>query len=103
MQRNLGGGIIVDYTPHGYAACPIAAAIESNGNRRTVAGLGQLHPLGQILANDFLACRIGIQGLYYDQQMEKFLLEPFNRDVGLIETTVSIRGDLAPDHSERTA
>jgi hypothetical protein len=94
MQRNLGGGIVVDYTPHGYAACPIAAAIESNGNRKAVAGLGQLHPLGQILASDFLECRLGIQGLYYDQQGEEFLVDQFEHDVGVIDTTVSIRGNV---------
>lgn len=94
MQRNLGGGIVVDYTPHGYAACPIADAIESNGNRKTVTSLGHLRPLGQVLRNDFLECRLGIQGLYYDQQDERFVVEQFDRDVGVVDTTVSIHGDI---------
>jgi len=28
MQRNLHGGIIIDYAPHGYTACDIAAVID---------------------------------------------------------------------------
>jgi len=94
MQRNLGGGIVVDYTAQGYTACAIAHAIESNGNRKAVAGRGQLHPLGQILASDFLECRLGIQGLYYDQRGEEFVVDQFEHDVGVIDTTVSIRGDV---------
>lgn len=94
MQRNLRGGIVIDYTAYGYTACNIAAAIEFNGNRRAVANAGYLRPLGQVLGNDFLECRLGIQGLYYDQRGEEFVVDQFDHDVDLIDTTVSIRGDV---------
>jgi hypothetical protein len=94
MQRNLRGGIVIDYTAHGYTACDIAAAIEFNGNRRAVANGSHLHPLGQILGNDFLECRLGIQGLYYDQRGEEFVVDQFDHDVDVIDTTVSISGDV---------
>jgi hypothetical protein len=97
MQRNLRGGIIIDYTPHGYTAREIAAATESHGNRKVIAGLGQLDPLGQILASDLLECPLGIQCLYYDQRGEHFVVDQFEHDVGVIDTTISIRGDSYQD------
>ena len=87
----------IDYTPHGYTAREIAAAIESHGNRKVIAGLGQLDPLGQILASDLLECPLGIQCLYYDQRGEHFVVDQFEHDVGVIDTTISIRGDSYQD------
>ena len=53
-----------------------------------------MHPLGQILANEFLECSVGIQGLYYDQENEEFLLSRSARDLNIVETDVSFRGDI---------
>jgi hypothetical protein len=94
MRRSVGGGIVIDYTPNGYSACEIEHVIESRGNRKAVAQGGHMHPLGQILANEFLECSVGIQGLYYDQENEEFLLSRSARDLNIVETDVSFRGDI---------
>jgi hypothetical protein len=90
MKQSIGGGIVIDYTPRGYAACDIGHVIEARGNRRKVTADGNIHPLGQILAHDFLECRVGREGLYYENQGEKFLLGPPDRDLNIVDTSVSI-------------
>jgi hypothetical protein len=92
MQKSVGGGIVIDYTPHGYTACDIGDVIEARGNRKKVAADDNIHQLGQILAHEFLACRVGKEGLYYDNQGEAFLIDPPDRDLNIVDTSVSIRG-----------
>jgi len=94
MQRTVGGGIVIDYTSRGYSACDIAHVIEARGNRRKVTVDGNIHQLGQILAHDFLECRVGKQGLYYENQGKTFLIDRPDRDLNVVDTSVSI---LAPN------
>src|ERR1700722_14548879 len=91
MQRTIGGGIVIDYTPHGYSACDIRYVIESHGSRKVVSDHGHVHKLGQILAHDFLECRVGRGGLYYENQGELFSIKVPDRDLNVLDTNVSIR------------
>jgi hypothetical protein len=90
MLNTVGGGIVIDYTPNGYKACEIAHVIETHGNRRAVDRAGHLEPLGQLLAHRFLDCQVGIQGLYYDDQNEKFLQPLADREIDVFDTRVSV-------------
>jgi hypothetical protein len=72
MIREIGGGIVVDFSPDGYKTCSAAAVIQAGGNRTQVQNLSPMRDLGQILANDFLDCTMGTKGLYYDPQEEIF-------------------------------
>ena len=102
MQRTLGGGIVINYTPHGYTACDISHVIESRGNRRKVTDDGHVHPLGQILAHDFLECRVGREGLHYDNQGESFLIDHPGRDLDLVDTSVFVRPPASDSDREQT-
>lgn len=53
-----GGNIIVNYGPKGYHAIK--------------SGVKQKEKLCKIIATDFLMCKIGIEGLYYNHQENKF-------------------------------
>lgn len=41
------------------------------GSKKALRAGGRSRPLGQVLANDFLDCSIGIRGLYYDVEHER--------------------------------
>lgn len=90
MSRAIHGGIVIDYSLNGYAACDINDVIEMRGNRKALDGAGKIRPLGQILANEFLDCVIGIRGLYYDNQVERFFNELGEREFSIIDTQISV-------------
>lgn len=94
MERRLRGGIAIDYTPRGFTACDIADVIATRGSRKEASDAGFVHPLGQILAHEFLACRVGIEGLYYDNLGESFLIDNSNRNLDLVDTSIAIRGPI---------
>jgi len=91
MKRTLGGGIVIDYTSRGYSACDISDVMAANGSRKFVADRGNVHKLGQTLAHDFLECRIGMEGLYYENQGEAFSTKAPDKDIDVIDTNVSVR------------
>jgi hypothetical protein len=90
MQETVGGGIVIDYTPRGFTACRTELVIEARGNRRVVDRWGNLRPLGQVLAHDFIDCSLGVRGLYYDEQNEAFLYELGEREISVVDTRISI-------------
>jgi hypothetical protein len=70
MVDTVGQGLIVEYSPTGYKAIPAATVIEHRGRRRTLRPSEQ--SLGQVLGNEFLQCRAGVEGLYYNPDTEEF-------------------------------
>lgn len=72
IQASTGEGLVIDYTSTGYRACKTGLAIETRGNRREVERRGGMVSLGQILGNDFLECRVGRVGLFYDTAAERY-------------------------------
>ena len=74
MEKETPGGIVVDYAPTGYKACPASAAVAAGGNRRVADG--DMHSLGQILGNEFLNCTVGTLGLYFDSSDEIYRVTP---------------------------
>lgn len=72
IQSSLGAGIVVNYRKAGYQACTTSIAAAAGGNRLEVERQGALGPLGQALGRDFLDCRIGRVGLYFDPATERF-------------------------------
>jgi len=71
MIRACGNGLVVEYTPSGYSGLPAAAVADSTGKRAELAHHEKA--LGQWLANDFLDCSIGQEGLYFDPDQEQFV------------------------------
>jgi len=50
--------------------------------------------LGQVLGDEFLECRAGVEGLYYDPETEKFVTEiPLPPPEHVITTTVKKRAE----------
>ncbi len=73
MRDKLGGGVVIDYRASGYRAADVAVVIGTDGNRGRIRRRGRLKPIGRLLANDFLDCAIGIEGLFYDTAREVFV------------------------------
>lgn len=93
MERHTPGSIVVDYSRSGYSACTAQAAIAANGSRAQVDRFGSMKKLGQVLGNDFLECKIGKVGLFYDADIERFADSPlFEGDLDVITTTVAPLG-----------
>lgn len=53
MEKAVLGGIVVDYTNHGYSACKASDVVGAQGNRRSKQLSGRVRSLGQILGSDF--------------------------------------------------
>jgi hypothetical protein len=89
MIETAGTGLVIDYSENGYTACPADIVVEREGRARELRQARQLRPLGQVLGNDFLECRIGREGLYFDSGTEAF---EFEKPFQLIETVVQQSG-----------
>ncbi|MFO1436820.1 MAG: hypothetical protein U1F81_00775 [Verrucomicrobiaceae bacterium] len=61
--------ILIQYSRHGYSAVPIDQMVQEN-QTATRAKERILRPLADVLASDFLHCRIGQRELSYDPQRE---------------------------------
>jgi len=72
MVRSAGQGLVIDYAPNGFSACTAHDLIEARGRKRTLKQQGRLRPLGQVLGNDFLDCKVGVHGLVYDARLQAF-------------------------------
>ena len=70
MLGKAGQGLVIDYSPDGYKACPAAAVLDHGGRAQALSEGRMFRPLGQILGNDFLDCTIGVEGLTYDPEGE---------------------------------
>jgi hypothetical protein len=54
-----------DYSSTGYSAVTGRGVIEASGNRRRVPN-SEIESIGEFLADRFLACTVGVRGLYYE-------------------------------------
>ncbi len=65
LSKMPNGGIAINYTPRGYFAARAESIVQAEGNRSHLPENSEL-PLAEILADSFVPCKIGIQGMYYD-------------------------------------
>ncbi len=75
IQSSFGEGIVIDYSRRGYRACSTKVVIDVRGSRIEADRRNALKPLGQLLGVEFLECRMGKQGLFYDDKQERFKRE----------------------------
>lgn len=68
-----GGGIVVDYTQTGYFATSAQATVAAEGDRRRVPPAA-VNSLGDVLADQFLPCKIGSTNIYFDAINETLLI-----------------------------
>lgn len=68
-----GSSAAFDYGPDGYSAVKGKHVLTAEGYRNDLADR-QIEPLGDFLADQFLACTAGVKGLYYDPRRK--LLHP---------------------------
>ncbi len=88
----LQGGIVIDYTPAGYKACPSQAVVAANGSRPQVERFGVVRPLGQVLGTDFLNCTVGTVGKYYETDDELGVAETLLSGAHVVSTIVRSLG-----------
>lgn len=75
MIETAGGGIVVDYRPNQYTACRAEDVVHSYANRKLIDQAGAAQPLGQLLGDDFLDCKVGQVGLFFDPTTETWQTE----------------------------
>lgn len=73
IQQTTGEGLVIDYSATGYKSCRTGVAIETHGSRIEASRRGAMKPLGQILGVEFLECKIGKIGLFYDLERERYV------------------------------
>jgi hypothetical protein len=88
----LQGGIVIDYTPTGYSACPSKAVFASHGSRPQVERFGVVRPLGQVLANDFLNCTVGKIGAFYESDDSLGVIAEFLGGAHVVTTSIHALG-----------
>jgi hypothetical protein len=72
VARLPGGGAVVSFAPRSYTVAPADVVASAQGNWASVAD-ERKQDLGDMLADDFIECRLGSRGLYYDPFTETFL------------------------------
>ncbi|HTR56144.1 MAG TPA: DEAD/DEAH box helicase [Kofleriaceae bacterium] len=72
MLAGCGSGIVVDYSPGAYMAADGRDVLVAGGNRNNLRP-GQERPLGDLLADEFVTCRLGTIGARYDQEREQIV------------------------------
>lgn len=60
-----GSSAVIDYSEAGYCGVSSHEVLRANGSRKALAS-GTIVPLGDFLAESFLACRVGLRRLYFD-------------------------------------
>lgn len=94
MQSLCGASLVVDFRPEAYFAIEGGVVLAAEGRRKSVPP-DRIKPLGELLADDFLTCKIGAIGLRYDDAAQ--LLRDANGRVlyasaaNAIRTTVRIQ------------
>jgi len=68
-----GSSAAIDYGPRGYSGVSGHDILQSHGNRRLLSDR-QISPLGDFLADQFLTCHVGVQGLFYDPRRKQLHL-----------------------------
>jgi len=66
MLETAGDGIVIDYRPDRFSACRAEDVVRNHANRNLIERTGKSRPLGQLPGDDFLDCRIGRAGLFFD-------------------------------------
>lgn len=74
LARLVGGGIVVDFREGDYRAVGADVVKRAKGDRRKVPD-AKMRPFGDLLADDFLGCRVGSRDTYFDTARE-LLVEP---------------------------
>lgn len=89
MMRAAGEGLVINYGPHGYTAYKADRVIEADGR---IPRAERAPALGQILANEFLDCTIGQEGLFFDVDKGRFRQSsmPRREPEHVIETTIFV-------------
>lgn len=70
-----GSSVVVDYSPDGYSAVIGRDVLEAAGDLNRLPA-GKKMPFGKFLADQFLACTVGIRGLYYHPRRRLLILPP---------------------------
>jgi hypothetical protein len=70
MLETAGDGIDIDFGPNRFSACRAEDVVQNHANRKLIDRAGKTRPLGQLLGDDFLDCRIGRPGLFFDPTTE---------------------------------
>lgn len=66
MERFLpNASAVFEYRPDGFRACESVEVIRSGGSPRQV-GDGKLMALGDFLVDQFMECKVGMRGAYFD-------------------------------------
>lgn len=87
MQKKFGAGVAINYHPGQYSGCDGINVIETRGSKKEMNAQEAIQPLGQLLGNDFLDCKIGKVGLFYDLKTQDYATEDVPR--WLMTTSVS--------------
>lgn len=69
MQSLYGASLVVDFRPEGYFAFEGDDVLAADGRRKDVPP-DRIKALGDLLADDFLTCKIGAIGLRYDDTVK---------------------------------
>ena len=91
MEEYTLGGIVIDFSRCGYKACSANQVIKAEGKRKNIDDMKSMRPLGQVLGDEFPACRIGTTGLYFDRDTGLFIYQ--SRNFHLLTTNVFLEGD----------
>ena len=75
MQNRFGDGVAINYHPDNYSACLGEVVISTGGNKKKLKASDAIQPLGQLLGNDFLECKVGKIGLYFDPAKLEYATE----------------------------
>lgn len=75
MQSRFGSGMAINYHPENYSACQAEAVIGSGGSKKELKASNAIQPLGQLLGNEFLECKVGKIGLYFDPAKQEYARE----------------------------
>ena len=70
MLETAGDGVVIDYRPDRFSACRAEDVVHNHANRKLIDRAGKARPLGQLLGDEFLDCRIGRPGLFFDPTTE---------------------------------
>jgi hypothetical protein len=73
LLRQSESAIVIDYSPHGYRAIPARDVIIAEGNRERVSREDD-KSLAEVLGDEFVGCRRGDRGMYWDQEDERLVV-----------------------------
>lgn len=89
MQKHFDSGVVISFTERGYRACAASLAVATKGSLPQIEKLSGMSNLGQILGVDFLECRVGTIGLFFDPVQEIFYQKDILPPVHLITTEIT--------------